>query len=218
MSSLFVFCLFCSLFFSTSVTCSHLASTCYISSIIIFFYSHFVAERQTLMHSEALTQTHTLDEVLRCVWVELLLMFLFLSLTIQYSFVLTVIHNDSWPPVFCRVCVCVRLSMCAVIDSRAVWKLASSNITTDIDSSFNRRTIEALLPVLVTMGQFAQFVPVSKWRSCGETQTCSKEPTSLRLQKLIRATFNRQKDVVDLLDLLWCDSGSGWRVKVESSL
>ena len=87
---------------------------------------------------------------------------------------------------FARACLCV--SMCADIDGLAVWKLASSNAATDIDSSFNKNYWRVSAG-LVVVGQFAQFALVSEWRSCGDTKT---KETSLQVQRLSSLTFNRQ--------------------------
>lgn len=65
--------------------------------------------------------------------------------------------NEFLQPVnnLCRFCHneffasydCFFVSLCAIVDTCGAWKLASSNITTDIDSSFNRETIEVLHPL-----------------------------------------------------------------------
>lgn len=107
-----------------------------------FYLSHSVAETQhkKCCKKAADTDAHVwqCQNVFVC-WgvVELLLMCI--SLTTQFTFVLTVIQIDSCPPVLSNGCgsifVCACVCLCAAADSCVVWKLASSHVTAGIDSS-----------------------------------------------------------------------------------
>lgn len=132
-SGSFVLSVFISASSSASLVHSHFSS--------IFSLCWFLALRwkeRIEMHFDIPTHTSTV----KCCYVfgaELLLM----CAPPHWSILLCTECHSQWQ---LSSSVCLSESMSAIIDTFAVWKLASSNTTTNIDSSLNRRTIEALLP------------------------------------------------------------------------